>query len=446
MRESETLELKKSTSELKKALNSIVAILNKHRKGELYFGVSPSGKITGQTVTENTIREVSRTISEHIEPKIFPKVKEVILEGKSCVHVEFEGENVPYFAYGRAFVRVGDEDRQISAKELERLLIQKNKEKLRWDSAICENATLNDIDEGTIKKFVELTKQSKRLRIEKESKEIILQKLKLMSGQKITNAGILLFGKHPPQFFDNILIRCGRFKGVVKEDFIDMKDFDGNLFQNLEKSIAFLQEHLRLQATIKGLRREEKWEIPLEALREAIINALIHRNYEEQGFVYIKVYDEQIVIANPGKLPEDLTIADLYKEHESKLRNPLLAQAFYYAGFIDIWGRGILNILQWLEENDLPKPNFEVSGGHFRIMFKRPEIKEKVSGTLPGTLSGTLNQVIICIRENPGIQANQVSERLNRPIDTVKKQIKQLVDKGSIERKGSRKTGGYWAK
>ncbi len=446
MKESETIELKTSTSELKEALISMASILNKHQQGELYFGVDRNGKVVGQTVTENTLRDVSRAISEHIEPKIFPKISEVVLEGKTCVRVEFSGKDVPYYAQGRAYLRVGDEDRKISARELERLVVQKNKEKLRWDSAICEKASISDIDDNSLKRFLELTKQSKRLHIEKESTEMILQKLKLMSGQKITNAGILLFGKHPPQFFDNILIRCGRFKGVVKEDFIDMKDFDGNLFQNLERAIAFLQEHLRLQATIKGLRREEKWEIPLEALREAIINALIHRDYEEQGFVYIKVYDEQIVIANPGKLPEDLTIADLYKEHESKLRNPLLAQAFYYAGFIDIWGRGILNILQWLEENDLPKPNFEVSGGHFRIMFKRPEIKEKVSGTLTGTLSGTLNQVIICIRENPGIQANQVSERLKRPIDTVKKQIKQLVDKSLIERKGSRKTGGYWAK
>ena len=162
-----------------------------------------------------------------------------------------------------------------------------------------------------------------------------------MSGSKITNSGILLFGKKPTHFFDNVVVRCGRFKGVVKEDFIDMKDLNGNLFNNFERVIAFFQEHLQLQATIKGLRREEKWEIPLEALREAVINAFIHRDYSDAGFVYIKVYDTLIVIFNPGILPDDLTLADLYREHESRLRNPLLAQVFYYAGFIDIWGRGI---------------------------------------------------------------------------------------------------------
>ncbi|MBI2147519.1 winged helix-turn-helix transcriptional regulator [Candidatus Woesearchaeota archaeon] len=108
------------------------------------------------------------------------------------------------------------------------------------------------------------------------------------------------------------------------------------------------------------------------------------------------------------------------------------------------------NIVEMLAAENLPKPTFEVSGGHFRIIFQRPEIKREIpgglSGTLNGTLSGTLNHILVCIKENPGIQANQISNRIKKPIDTVKKQIKQLADKGLVIRKGSRKTGGYWAK
>ena len=140
MKESEILELKTSTSELKEAIKSIVAILNKHRKGELYFGVKNDGAIVGQTITENTLREISRAISEHIEPKIFPKINEVILEGKNCVQVKFAGNNLPYYAYGRAHIRVGDEDRQSSAKEIERLILNMKRDKLRWDKEICEKA------------------------------------------------------------------------------------------------------------------------------------------------------------------------------------------------------------------------------------------------------------------------------------------------------------------
>ncbi len=442
MRETETVELKTSTSELKEAIISIVAILNKHQRGELYFGVKNNGAVVGQMVTENTLREVSRTISEHIEPKIFPKVNEVTLEGKKCVHVEFSGGHVPFYAQGRAYIRVGDEDRQISARELERLVVQKNKERLRWDSAICEKASIDDIDDESLKNFLELAKQSKRLHIDKENKETILRKLKLMSDSKITNAGILLFGKQPSTFFDNSLIRCGRFKGVVKEEFLDMKDFDSNLFQNLERAIAFLQEHLQLQAVIKGLRREEKWEIPLEALREAIINAFIHRDYADPGFVYIKVYDDQIIIANPGKLPEDLTIADLFKEHESKLRNPLLAQVFYYAGFIDVWGRGILNILRLLEENGLPKANFEQSAGAFRIVFKRssPQKTPQKTPQKPTELEG---KILAKIGKNPKITRRELAVELDIAEETVKEYFQRLRRKGLLVRHGGRKEG-HW--
>src|SRR3989344_2186052 len=155
MKESETLELKKSTSELKEAIISIVSILNKHQKGELYFGVKNNGDVVGQTVTEKTIREISKAISDNIEPKIFPKINEVTLEGKKCVRVEFCGNDVPYFAYGRAYVRVGDENKRISPQELEHIIIRKNKDKLRWDIEICVKARLKYIDEEKTKRFVE---------------------------------------------------------------------------------------------------------------------------------------------------------------------------------------------------------------------------------------------------------------------------------------------------
>src|SRR3990167_2661653 len=154
MKESETLELKKSTSELKEAIISIVAILNKHQKVEVYFGVNPSGRVIGQTVTENTIREVSQTIAQNIEPKIFPMINEVTLEGKKCVHVEFSGDNVPYFAYGRAHIRVGDENRQLSAEEIKKMILETNKHRMAWDKEVCKEAKISDISTQKLKWFL----------------------------------------------------------------------------------------------------------------------------------------------------------------------------------------------------------------------------------------------------------------------------------------------------
>src|SRR3989344_1622216 len=300
-KESETIELKTSTAELEEAIIAICAILNKHRKGELYFGIKNNGIIIGQDVSDKTLRDISKTISDNIEPKIFPIVKEVEIDGRKCVYVKFEGNEIPYFANGRAYVRVGTENKQVSAQELKNLIKRENKD--RWDLNICKDARISDIDPETINKFLKLVGESKRISIEKEEIDLILRKLELIKNDKLTNAAILLFGKNPSRFFNNSMVKCGRFRGVTKEEFIDMKDFEGNLFECLEKSIDFIKNHLKLSAKIKGLLRKEKWEIPIEALREAIINALIHRDYFSTGFVYIKIYDPEIVIANPGKLP-----------------------------------------------------------------------------------------------------------------------------------------------
>jgi len=441
-KESETIEFKRSTSELKEGVISICAILNKHHEGQVYFGIRNDGTIVGQVVTEKTIRDVSKAISENIEPKIYPKITQMETNGKACIKVEFKGSDSPYFAYGRAYIRVGDEDRQLSAKEIENIILKKNKDRLQWDNQICGKSSLDDIDSVSFQRFMELASKSKRIPIADESEEMVLKKLNLITDEGITNACILLFGKEPSQYFHNNVVKCGRFRGIEKQEFIDMKDFSGNLFENLEKSVLFLQEHLRLQARIKGLLREETWEIPIEALREAIINALIHRDYQENGFVYIKVYDYRIVIASPGGLPDTLTIDDLYKEHESMLRNPLIARVFYYAGLIDAWGRGIINIINMLKDNGLESPSFEESGGSFRIIFTRPA-SETVEKTVEDTVEKNSEKILELIKENPQITVKIIAERLNMSRRGIEWNIKSLKEKGLLKRIGPDR-GGYW--
>ncbi|RPH51741.1 MAG: ATP-binding protein [Desulfobacteraceae bacterium] len=157
-KESEILELKRSTSELKEAIISIAAILNKHQRGELYFGIKNDGAVVGQMVNEKTIRDISKAIGDQIEPKIFPAINKTSLRGKDCIHVEFNGNEAPYYAYGRAYIRVGDSDRKLSAKEIEKTIIGKYKDILRWDNKICDKAALKDISISKLKSFLKSCK------------------------------------------------------------------------------------------------------------------------------------------------------------------------------------------------------------------------------------------------------------------------------------------------
>jgi len=153
MKESESIELKRSLAELKNGLNSIAAILNKHGAGELWFGVRSDGVAVGLEVAEKTLRDLSQTIAAHIEPKIFPHITTEIVSGKTCVKVAFSGKETPYFAYGKAYMRVADEDRHLTAKELENLILARNREALRWDNQPCKSS-VKDLSERKMRAFV----------------------------------------------------------------------------------------------------------------------------------------------------------------------------------------------------------------------------------------------------------------------------------------------------
>ncbi|MEA1933143.1 MAG: ATP-binding protein [Thermodesulfobacteriota bacterium] len=154
MKENETVEFKKSLSQLKAGLVSIVAILNKHGAGELWFGMSNDGKALGLEANEKTLRDLSQSIAAHIEPKIFPHVSIETIDNVTCIKVTFSGKDGPYFAYGRTYMRVADEDRQLSAKELENLILARNRDALRWDNQVS-GLIIDDLDEGRLKSFVE---------------------------------------------------------------------------------------------------------------------------------------------------------------------------------------------------------------------------------------------------------------------------------------------------
>jgi ATP-dependent DNA helicase RecG len=154
MEESETIEFKKSLAELKSGLISIASILNKHNAGELWFGVRNDGHVVGMDASEKTLRNISQSIAAHIEPKIYPQVGIESIKGANCVKITFNGKDVPYYAHGRAYMRVADEDRQLSAKELENLILSKKREQLQWDREVSQ-LTIDDIDEEKLKNFID---------------------------------------------------------------------------------------------------------------------------------------------------------------------------------------------------------------------------------------------------------------------------------------------------
>ncbi|MFH0927381.1 MAG: RNA-binding domain-containing protein [Candidatus Micrarchaeota archaeon] len=442
-KETETLELKRSTSELKEAIISISAMLNKHGRATVIFGIDDAGKVHGQTIGKNTLREISKSISDHLEPKAYPKIDEKEIDGKTCIQVEVQGPHVPYFAYNRAYMRTADEDRPLSHRELEGLFALKNKSLLSWDDKPCPNATLKDISAQKLNSYL------KKAGLESAPAEQALRNLGIMlpSGE-ITNASILLFGKDTRRFIKNSQLRCAVFIGAAT--LLDMKNYEGDLFTLIDLAEKYVLNNIHIsEAGFEGMRRIDKPEIDSEALREAIVNAFCHRDYHNPNAVYVAVYKDRVVIHSPGLLYGGLTIAKIRKGGFSQRRNELVADILHRVDLIERWGRGIPMILE-----KEPDTVFEEVGQQFSTEFRRKKVPEKVPETsgvkglksaekVPEKVPKKYQEILEAILEEPGISKEVIAGQLHLPLSTVRSRLRKLTTEGLIKHVGPKK-GGHW--
>jgi ATP-dependent DNA helicase RecG len=223
--ESETVELKTSLVELKQGLISLVAMLNKHGQGDLWFGVSPSPKPLGLKVNKKILRDMSQALAAHIEPRLYPEITSVELAGETCLRIQATGHHKPYFAHGRAYIRVADEDGQMSACELESLILKRNSADLRWDNEPSTTA-LAELSEEKIRRFVERAGLPwGQAGNSGNSTDNALAKLGLVQGGQLLNAARLFFAHQPIQ------LRCAVFASTTSATILDRHDFDGDILE-----------------------------------------------------------------------------------------------------------------------------------------------------------------------------------------------------------------------
>jgi len=442
LEESETLELNKSTAQLKPAVISIVAMLNKHQEGKLYFGVKDDGTVVGQEIGNDTLRTISQAISAYIEPKVYPVIRQVTFQGKPCIEVEFRGNEVPYFAYGRAYIRTSDEDKPLSVKELENLILRKNKDQLKWDSFICKEASLEDISEEKVRFFVkEAGKEYKGL-------ENSLKKLKLAEDGKLTHAAVILLGQKPEDFFPNAKLRCAVFATNDTSYIIDMQDYTGALFYLIGEAEKYILKNIHIGMRLEGLKRIDVPEIAKEAIREAVINAFCHRDYYEYDSVNVAVFKNRVEIRSKGLLYGGLTIEQIKTEMVSERRNELIAEIFHEIHWIEKWGRGISLILS-ME----PDADFKEVGTQFIVTFKRrhcEESKEKVEEKWSerwserwSEINESQRSILVLVQTNPSISKTELAEKIGINPSAVQKNLSTLKKKGFLRRVGPAR-GGHW--
>lgn len=461
--ESKNLELKKSTGQLERGMESLCAMLNGDG-GSVIFGVTDSGDIIGQEVSDSTKREIAGCIRE-FEPFPLLDVEYVSIpnsERQIIVLTTSNTDNKPFVYKGRPYIRVESTTATMPQPRYNDLLDKSRNSVLLWERQANLTLTISDLDEEEIKRTVRIGVEMGRLPEAAYRSDIptILNNMELMKDGKITNAAAVLYLKHEMIDYPQLLLRMARFQGTDSRVFIDNKQVRGNIFLMLEEAMAFFFKHLNLSGEVKGVYREERLTIPRIALRECLINALIHREYNTPGgSIGIAIFDDRIEIVNFGQIPPEVNYSDHTPKMISKPNNPIIARSFFYRGTFENWGRGLGLMKSECLEAGLPEPEIISSNGtvtivfHFNRMLNGQPVEKNgtLNGTLNGILNGTLNEkqkeVFEYIKAKPGTQASEIIEHCGIPRDTLNKIIKKLGNElNLIERRGSKKTGGYYVR
>ena len=436
-KESETLEFKKTTGEMKEAMISIASILNKHGVGTLYFGVKPNGDVIGQDVSESSLRDVSRSIYQSIKPQIYPTIEEVILDGRHLIKVEFSGENMPYSAGGRYYLRTADEDREVSPEELKEFF-GANKYRDKWERGESE-ATLKQIDRTAIKAFCQKAIAAGRLPAGKYTCPIILKRFGLVKDDHLTNAGEVLFGSTHP-----VTLKAAIFATDEKLTFLDMKLYEDNIFNLLETAEKYILKNIRWRNEITDLEREEIPEIPVTAIREALANSFAHSIYNGRTYHEICIHPSMISIYSPGEYASPYKPEQYIKgNYQSEIRNPLIAKILFLSKSIEQFGSGFKRIDSLCKDAGI-KYSYENVDNGFKFILYRPQSISDIADvtydvTYDSSLNDTERQVLAVLRHNPEISREEIADRVSKTVRTVQRALVSLTEKGYIKRVGAKK-------
>ena len=373
------LELKKTTGELKDAMHTACAFLN-GEGGWLVFGITPTTlKPLGQVVSDNTKREIAQALSG-IEPAADVHVEYVDVpdrQGSQVIAIYFDAfvwGHVPYTYNGRPYYKVESTTSAMPREMFEERLRASKPKYYAWERQTAENINISDLHEERIRGAVRLGVEGGRLPASTvtETLEHVLEKLQLLNDGVPNNAAVALFTTKI-YGYSQFRIRMARFRGTDKLEFIDNQRAEGNFFDLLDAGMQFFFKHLSLSGKVVGLMREERLEIPVEALREALINALCHRQYEKYNLtIGIAIYDDRIEIESPGILVPPLTPENIKQPHLSYPYNPIIADALFRTTFLENWGSGAGRIVEACRKQNVPEPEWTTDGSFVVVTFKRP--------------------------------------------------------------------------
>ena len=449
-----------------KYMKTIVAFANT-QGGKLIVGIDDkTHQVVGveSDTLFQTMDGIANAVSDSCVPQIIPDIEPQTVDGKTVIVVSVEaGKNRPYYLKSKGkdngtYIRVAGTSRQAFPEKIKELEMEGAR--ISWDELTCVGYPVTE--EATDKLCQDIEKFRKKAGMAEHSvkkEQLINWKiLKQSEGQLLaTNAYALLTS----DYFPFSKTQCAVFKGTDRAVFLDKREFIGPIYTQIEEAVDFVLRNIRLGATIDGLVRKERYELPPEAIREMIINAHCHRNLLDESCIQVAVYDDRLEVTSPGGLYNGLTYEEVMNGH-SKIRNKGIANIFGQMGLVEAWGSGIKRIFNAAEEYGLPKPRFREFDNMFRVELFRNNsmaMTEKKDGEGSEKvrrkdgedseknqiyeLTGTQKRIVELLRSDKQLSAKKIAEQLGLGSRSIEKNIKKLKSLGFLIRHGSPKNG-YW--
>ena len=464
--ESKNIEYK---SELPKKseryMKSIIAFANTSG-GKLIIGIDDDSRMAVGVPKDSVFQVmdgIANAVSDCCEPQIIPDITFQTVDGKCIVIVEiYPGRNRPYYLksagkeYG-TYVRIGGTSRLADSTKIRELEIEGAN--LSWDELVLvgypvEEAAINKLCEDIRAYMLRTVSEDEKAEIPEITRQQLInwKILKMSEGEVMATNGFVLLTS---DYFRFARIQCGLFKGNDRDEFIDKKEFSGPLYEQIEDAYQFVLRHINRSAEIDGLVRKERYELPVGAIREMLINAQCHRNFLDNSCIQVAVFDNRLEVTSPGMLYGGLTLEEALSGR-SKIRNRVIADVFSRMDLIEEWGTGIRRIFKRAEEYGLREPEFLEIGDTFRVNLYRSEEKKadkkpiKKADKKPikkadkKPINGQRQQSILnYVKEHGGITNKEARELLGLADSTTKRNLKRMVEEGILKEDGERKSRVY---
>ena len=448
-----------SSTEFKTSFNTevietLVAFANANG-GTVFVGVSDKGMPLGTSIGKETAQNWINEIKNKTNPQIIPDAEILNIDGKEIVSLFVPEYPIkPVSFRGKYFKRIGNSNHLLSIDEIANEHLKTINSS--WDFYLDPNHTEQDLSNEKIKKFADIVRKNETIRQIELSDIEILNKMEILRNNKITFGAYLLFVKDYCPISD---VQIGRFKSNTM--IIDSLSLNSDLFQEINDIMAFIKKHLKVEYIITGNpQRIERFDYPLDAIREIVVNMVVHRDYRDNSASIIKIFDDRIEFYNPGKLYGGITIEDLLSgNYTSKSRNKLIAKAFKEAEIIERYGSGIMRVRKICKDYGVKEPSFNNISNGFQVILYNEKINvtdnvtdvtdnvtdnvTDVTDNVTDDDENRVEKILNIIMEDNQISASKIAERLEVTKRTILRDIEKLKNDGLLERSGTNKSG-HW--